>query len=132
MFTSTATGHTSATATATEVDNDSTGGDNEYIQRFTTLYNKLKDPANGYFSPQGVPYHSVETFMVEAPDHGHETTSEAFSYYLWLEAAYGKVTGDWTQVQRRLGLDGEVHHPGHRGPADQLLLQPGQARHLRR
>ncbi|WP_371781029.1 glycoside hydrolase family 48 protein [Streptosporangium subroseum] len=97
VFTSTATGHTSATATATEVDNDSTGGDNTYIQRFTTLYNKLKDPANGYFSPQGVPYHSVETFMVEAPDHGHETTSEAYSYYLWLEAAYGKVTGDWTK-----------------------------------
>ncbi|MDP9846929.1 glycoside hydrolase family 48 protein [Streptosporangium lutulentum] len=97
VFTSTATGHTSATATATEVDNDGTGGDNEYIRRFTTLYNKLKDPANGYFSPQGVPYHSVETFLVEAPDHGHETTSEAYSYYLWLEAAYGKVTGDWSK-----------------------------------
>ncbi|MEV0419422.1 glycoside hydrolase family 48 protein [Streptosporangium canum] len=96
-FTSTATGHTSAKATATEVDNDTTGGDNEYVKRFTTMYNKLKDPANGYFSPQGVPYHSVETFMVEAPDHGHETTSEAYSYYLWLEAAYGKVTGDWSR-----------------------------------
>ncbi|MFJ2030582.1 glycoside hydrolase family 48 protein [Streptosporangium sp. NPDC087985] len=90
-FTSTAPGHTSAKATAVKI------GDNEYIQRFTTLYNKLKNPANGYFSPQGVPYHSVETLMVEAPDHGHETTSEAYSYYLWLEAAYGKVTGDWTR-----------------------------------
>ncbi|GAA3422757.1 hypothetical protein GCM10018952_77050 [Streptosporangium vulgare] len=96
-FTSTASGHTSAKVTATEVDNDSSGGDNEYIKRFTAMYNKLKDPANGYFSPQGVPYHSVETFMVEAPDHGHETTSEAYSYYLWLEAAYGKVTGDWSK-----------------------------------
>ncbi|WP_433251064.1 glycoside hydrolase family 48 protein [Streptosporangium sp. CA-135522] len=96
-FTSTATGHTSDKAVATEVDDDATGGDNEYIKRFTTMYNKLKDPANGYFSPQGVPYHSVETFMVEAPDHGHETTSEAYSYYLWLEAAYGKVTGDWSK-----------------------------------
>ncbi|MFI6506463.1 glycoside hydrolase family 48 protein [Streptosporangium sp. NPDC050855] len=96
-FTSTASGHTAGKATATEVDNDSTGGDNEYIKRFTTMYNKIKDPANGYFSPQGVPYHSVETFMVEAPDHGHETTSEAYSYYLWLEAAYGKVTGDWSR-----------------------------------
>ncbi len=45
--------------------------------------------------------------MVEAPDHGHETTSEAYSYYLWLEAVYGQVTGDWSQVQRRLGLDGD-------------------------
>ncbi|MFC4897862.1 glycoside hydrolase family 48 protein [Streptosporangium amethystogenes subsp. fukuiense] len=96
-FTSTASGHTSAKVTATEVDNDVTGGDNEYVKRFIAMYNKLKDPANGYFSPEGVPYHSVETFMVEAPDHGHETTSEAYSYYLWLEAAYGKVSGDWTR-----------------------------------
>ncbi|MBX6387337.1 MAG: endoglucanase, partial [Microbispora sp.] len=73
------------------------GTDNEYIQDFLALYNKIHDPANGYFSPEGVPYHSVETLIVEAPDQGHETTSEAFSYYLWLEAMYGKVTGDWSK-----------------------------------
>jgi Glycosyl hydrolase family 48 len=39
----------------------------------------------------------VETLIVEAPDHGHETTSEAFSYWLWLEATYGRVTGDWSR-----------------------------------
>ncbi|WP_374100966.1 glycoside hydrolase family 48 protein [Streptomyces phytophilus] len=61
----------------------------------TAQYEKIKDPANGYFSPDGIPYHSVETLLVEAPDHGHETTSEAFSYWMWLEAAYGRVTGDW-------------------------------------
>ncbi|WP_084958067.1 glycoside hydrolase family 48 protein [Thermoactinospora rubra] len=93
-FTSSATGHTASKVTASEADND-LGGDNEYIKRFVELYNDLKDPANGYFSPQGVPYHSVETLMVEAPDHGHETTSEAYSYYLWLEAVYGQVTGNW-------------------------------------
>jgi Glycosyl hydrolase family 48/Glycosyl hydrolase family 10 len=59
--------------------------------------NKIKNPANGYFSPEGIPYHSVETLIVEAPDYGHETTSEAFSYWLWLEATYGQVTGDWTR-----------------------------------
>ncbi|MFC6087017.1 glycoside hydrolase family 48 protein [Sphaerisporangium aureirubrum] len=96
-FTSAASGWTSASVVATEADNEGGGGDNVYIQRFTTLYNKIKDPANGYFSPQGVPYHSVETLMVEAPDHGHETTSEAFSYFLWLEAVYGQVTGTWTR-----------------------------------
>ncbi|GAB3139983.1 glycoside hydrolase family 48 protein [Microbispora hainanensis] len=73
------------------------GTDNEYIKNFMTMYNKIHDPANGYFSPEGVPYHSVETLLVEAPDQGHETTSEAFSYYLWLEAMYGKITGDWTK-----------------------------------
>ncbi|WP_214408442.1 glycoside hydrolase family 48 protein [Sphaerisporangium fuscum] len=95
-FTSTASGWTSASLVATEADNDGSGN-NDYIARFTTLYNKLHDPANGYFSPQGVPYHSVETLMVEAPDQGHETTSEAFSYYLWLEAVYGQITGTWTR-----------------------------------
>src|SRR5258705_3950501 len=63
-----------------------------YAQMFLDQYAKIKNSANGYFSPAGVPYHSVETLMVEAPDHGHETTSEAFSYWMWLEATYGRVT----------------------------------------
>jgi hypothetical protein len=67
----------------------------EYSQKFLDQYAKIKAAASGYFSPQGVPYHSVETLLVEAPDHGHETTSEAFSYWMWLEATYGRVTGDW-------------------------------------
>ena len=33
--------------------------------------------------------------IVEAPDHGHETTSEAFSFWIWLEAQYGRVTENW-------------------------------------
>ncbi len=89
--------------------------DGPYTQRFLELYADLHDPANGYFTPQGIPYHSVETLIVEAPDHGHETTSEAYSYWLWLEAMYGRVTGDWAAVQRRLGDHGEVHDP-HRRP----------------
>ncbi|WKB54996.1 glycoside hydrolase family 48 protein [Eleftheria terrae] len=74
--------------------------DAEYAQRFLTQYNKIKNPANGYFSPEGVPYHSVETLMVEAPDHGHETTSEAYSFWLWLEAQYGRATGDWQPLKK--------------------------------
>ncbi|GHO56672.1 glycoside hydrolase family 48 protein [Ktedonobacter robiniae] len=66
-----------------------------YTQRFLTLYGEIKNPANGYFSPLGIPYHSVETLIVEAPDYGHETTSEAFSFWIWLEATYGEVTGNW-------------------------------------
>ncbi|KAJ8966045.1 hypothetical protein NQ317_018126, partial [Molorchus minor] len=30
------------------------------------------------------------------PDHGHETTSEAFSYYIYLEAMYGAIAGDFS------------------------------------
>ena len=67
-------------STATEVDDDTPAATTRTSPVHSTLYNKIKDPANGYFSPEGVPYHSVETLMVEAPDHGHETTSEAFSY----------------------------------------------------
>ncbi len=65
-FTSSANGYAAARVTATEV---ATGG-GTYTERFLDQYNKIKDPANGYFSPEGIPYHSVETFMVEAPTTG--------------------------------------------------------------
>jgi len=71
---------------------------NPYIQRFLDLRQKIYDPANGYFSKDGVPYHSVETLICEAPDHGHETTSEAYSYWIWLESMYGGITGDWAPL----------------------------------
>ena len=102
--------------------------DGEYTQRFLTMYNKIKNPANGYFSPQGIPYHSVETLIVEAPDHGHETTSEAFSYWLWLEAAYGQVTRDWAPFNNAWDDAREVHHPDARGPADELRSTTRRAR----
>ncbi len=73
---------------------------NEYSDRFIALWNDMHAPKNGYFSPEGVPYHSVETLMVEAPDYGHETTSEAYSYWMWLEAAYGKITKDWKPLTK--------------------------------
>jgi len=94
VFTVSATGYTSATINATELDPNTPA----YKAAFLAQYNKMKDPASGYFRKFGdllVPYHSVETLMVEAPDQGHETTSEAFSYYLWLEMAYGQIQGDW-------------------------------------
>ncbi len=67
--------------------------------RFLTLYDQIKDPANGYFSPEGIPYHAVETLMSEAPDYGHMTTSEAYSYWLWLETLYGYYTDDWSNLE---------------------------------
>jgi Glycosyl hydrolase family 48/Cellulose binding domain/Putative Ig domain/Bacterial Ig domain len=67
-----------------------------YDQWFLDLYDDITNSSNGYFSPQGIPYHSVEELIVEAPDYGHETTSETYSYWLWLTADYGRVTADWT------------------------------------
>ncbi|WP_406467423.1 cellulose binding domain-containing protein [Streptomyces hirsutus] len=92
VFESSAPGHAKAAVTVTQL-----GATKTYDARFLELYGKITDPANGYFSPEGIPYHSVETLIVEAPDHGHETTSEAYSYLLWLQAMYGKVTGDWSK-----------------------------------
>ncbi|MFH9859428.1 glycoside hydrolase family 48 protein [Streptomyces sp. NPDC017202] len=91
-FESTANGHAKASVTVTQI-----AASKAYDARFLELYGKITNPASGYFSPEGIPYHSVETLIVEAPDHGHETTSEAYSYLLWLQAMYGKVTGDWTK-----------------------------------
>jgi hypothetical protein len=70
-----------------------------YVQRFVVLWNDIHDPKNGYFSPKGIPYHSAETLICEAPDYGHETTSEAYSYWVWLEAMYGRVAKDWSYFQ---------------------------------
>ncbi|WP_225844496.1 glycoside hydrolase family 48 protein [Streptomyces sp. HPF1205] len=91
-FSVNATGYSEVDVTATEI-----GAASDYDQRFLTLYNKITDPANGYFSKDGIPYHSVETLIVEAPDYGHETTSEAYSYMIWLQAMYGQVSGDWSK-----------------------------------
>jgi Glycosyl hydrolase family 48/Cellulose binding domain/Bacterial Ig domain len=85
----TSSGYTAASVAVTVVPQGSVDG------RFTQIYNDIKNPANGYFSPEGVPYHSIETLIDEAPDQGHETTSEAFSYWLWLEAEHGQTTQDW-------------------------------------
>jgi len=71
-------------------------GASTYEAKFTEQYNKIHNKANGYFSSDGVPYHSIETLMVEAPDHGHMTTSEAYSYYIWLEAMHGHFAKDYS------------------------------------
>ena len=100
-FTASATGYSGGSVSVTETGGTSNG---VYEQRFLTLYNEITNTANGYFSPQGIPYHSVETLMVEAPDYGHETTSEAWSYLIWLQATYGEVTGNWTPFNNAWSL----------------------------
>jgi len=67
-----------------------------FKDRFNYMYEKISDPANGYYDSEGIPYHSRETMCIEAPDYGHESTSEAASYYAWLEAVNGKLNGDWS------------------------------------
>ena len=93
-FTASATGYNSGSTAVTEAL--PAGSQSTYDSWFLNLYDTIMNPNNGYFSPKGIPYHSVETLIVEAPDYGHETTSETYSYYLWLTSDYGGVTGNWT------------------------------------
>ncbi len=74
------------------------GGANEsYAKMFESLYDDVitNGQKNGYLSKSnngsgsfGIPYHSKETLVVEAPDYGHETTSEAMSYIAWITAMH--------------------------------------------
>lgn len=90
------------------------GDDSTYRGRFEELYkNIVTDGAkNGYLSPdEGVPYHSVETMIVEAPDYGHVTTSEAFSYLVWLAAMHGRISNDYKDVSKAWELMDEYMIP---------------------
>ncbi len=85
---------TAASAAGTRTK-DEAYGDDTYAARFMSLYDDVvtNGVANGYMSSTstvsgglGVPYHSVEELCIEAPDYGHETTSEALSYLVWVAA----------------------------------------------
>lgn len=93
--------------------------DNPYLQRFYELYADINDQSNGYFSKEGLPYHSIETLMVEAPDQGHESVSETVSYYAWLEAMQGRLTGDFTGLTKAWDVIENYYIPTD-------LDQPGQ------
>ena len=85
-----------ASAAITEEAAKSNGS---YKEMFDSMYEDVvtNGVQNGYLSSQtngsgfGIPYHSVETFIVEAPDYGHETTSEAMSYLVWAAAMHDNL-----------------------------------------
>ncbi|MYS24189.1 cellulose 1,4-beta-cellobiosidase [Streptomyces sp. DvalAA-14] len=120
-FSATATGYAAANVTVTEL-----AATSAYDARFLTLYGKITDPASGYFSPQGIPYHSVETLIVEAPDYGHETTSEAYSYMIWLQAMYGQVSGDWTKFNAAWATMEKYMIPQHADQPTNSFYNPGK------
>jgi hypothetical protein len=75
-------------------------GDSTYAERFLSLYDDVvtKGQENGYLSKNdggtgsfGIPYHAKEEFIIEAPDYGHETTSEAMSYLVWVAAMHDNL-----------------------------------------
>jgi hypothetical protein len=120
---------------------------NPYIERFFELYDIIHNykvnqwtprlphgnyEEAGYFSPEGVPYHAFETFLCEAPDYGHETTSETYSYYLWLEAMYYKLTKDYGPFRTALEsmekyiIPGEKDQPVNAGNNDPGIVTSGR------
>ena len=84
------------------------GANESYAAMFESLYKDVMTDGqkNGYLSSQnnggdsfGIPYHAKETLVIEAPDYGHETTSEAMSYIAWIAAMHdvlvkeGQISG---------------------------------------
>ncbi|MBX9594509.1 MAG: hypothetical protein K2X46_09110, partial [Roseomonas sp.] len=74
-------------------------GEGDFYDRFDWTYRTLKDTGYGFWGPPAgpkafqVPYHSVETLIVEAPDYGHESVSETASFWAKLEAWKLGLTG---------------------------------------
>ena len=91
-------------ASAAEVTSQAKESNGSYKEMFASLYDDVvtNGVKNGYLSSQtngsgfGIPYHSVETFIVEAPDYGHETTSEAMSYIVWMAAMHDVLAANNT------------------------------------
>ncbi len=80
-------------------------GDDTYAERFLSLYDDVmtNGQTNGYLSQNnggsgsfGIPYHAVEEVIIEAPDYGHETTSEAMSYLVWVAAMRDNIAKNLT------------------------------------
>jgi hypothetical protein len=86
-------------------------GDSTYAERFLSLYDDVvtKGKENGYLSSEGIPYHAVEEVIIEAPDYGHETTSEAMSYLVWIAAMHDNITKNHTdQVSKSVTASSEL------------------------
>ena len=102
-MTATAVPAVSSAAIASEAaDSNST-----YLDMFNSLYDDImvNGVSNGYMSEQnngakkfGIPYHAKETLVVEAPDYGHETTSEAMSYIVWAAAMHDALAAEGKSV----------------------------------
>ncbi|MBE6854880.1 MAG: cellulose 1,4-beta-cellobiosidase [Ruminococcus sp.] len=123
-------------ASATRRTEPEAFGDETYAQRFLSLYDDVitNGQTNGYLSDTtvasggfGVPYHAVETCIVEAPDYGHETTSEAMSYIVWMAAMrdnigansdYAENTGDLAKAWKTMEVMIPTSQTGFWGKTD--------------
>ena len=85
---------TISASAATRRTKDNVYGESTYAERYLSYYDDVitNGQANGYLSENtngssfGIPFHAREEVIIEAPDYGHETTSEAMSYIVWMAA----------------------------------------------
>jgi hypothetical protein len=95
--------------------------DEVYKARFLEMWDKLNDSANGYFSREGIPYHTRENLLCEAPDIGHESASETISYWVWMAALYGKFSGDWEPFKKSWEITEKYFIPSSEDQLDSSL-----------
>jgi len=97
----------SVSSAAAEISKDAADSNASYLDMFNSLYDDImvNGVQNGYMSKQnngakkfGIPYHAVETLVVEAPDYGHETTSEAMSYIVWMASMHDALAAKGLSV----------------------------------
>jgi cellulose 1,4-beta-cellobiosidase len=72
-------------------------GELDFRQCFDELYSTIH---THYFSKEKAPYHALEQYVVEAPDWGHLTTSEAYSFWVLLEVYQSILTGRTTTLEQ--------------------------------
>ena len=92
-----------------------------YREKFLELYKEIYDPSNGYLSKEGIPYHSIEKFIVEAHDHGHHSTSEAISFLIWLDILYAYFTKDWSKFEKSWEVMEKYYIPD--GKTEQINME---------
>lgn len=92
-------GGTIGTATGNATIPAGSSSESPFLSRFNAIYDLIHNQSNGYFGPptgaaaRKIPYHSLETVIVEAPDWGHESVSETASFYMKLEAWKTALSG---------------------------------------
>ncbi len=105
MYTSAAESSDGTTVAGTRTKAEAYG-DSTYAERFLSLYEDVvrDGEENGYLSSNGssstsfgIPYHAVEEVIIEAPDYGHETTSEAMSYLVWVAAMRDNISANFSE-----------------------------------
>ena len=102
-----------------------------YDQWFLNLYNQMTNSANGYFSPKGIPYHSVETAHRGGP--GLRSRDHLGDLQL-LAVADGRLRPGQRRldrVQQRLVRHDAIRRPERGQPARVQRLQrvlPGDVR----